>query len=49
MNEGYIKLDGNDKPQTMFYDHQQKANIKTLTDTPKTVKLIVAVYSLMIR
>ena len=39
MKEGFIKLDGQDKPQKMFYDPQQKVNIKTLTDTPKTVKL----------
>ena len=39
MKEGLIKLNGQDKPQKMFYDPQQKANIKTLTDTPKTVKL----------
>ena len=39
MKEGYIKLDGQDKPQTIFYDPQQKANIKILADMPKTVKL----------
>ena len=39
MKEGLIKLDGQDKPQKMFYDPQQKANIKTLADMPKTVKL----------
>ena len=39
MKEGFIKLDGQDKPQKMFYDPQQKANIKTLADMPKTVKL----------
>ena len=38
--KGYIKLDGRDKPQKMFYDPQQKANNKTLADMPKTVKLI---------
>ena len=39
MKEGFIKLDGQDKPQNMFNGPQQKANIKTLTDKPKTVKL----------
>ena len=39
MKEGFIKLDGQDKPQKMFYDPQQKANNKTLADTPKIVKL----------
>ena len=38
MKEGFIKVDGQDKPQ-MFYDPQQKANNKTLADMPKTVKL----------
>ena len=38
MKEGFIKLDGQDKPQIMFYDPQQKANNKTLADMPKTVK-----------
>ena len=37
MKEGFIKLVGQDKPQKMFYDPQQKANIKTLADMPKTV------------
>ena len=39
MNEGSINLDEQDKPQKMFYDPQKKANIKTLADMPKTVKL----------
>ena len=39
MKEGFIKLDGQDKPQKMFYDTPQKANNKTLADMPKTVKL----------
>ena len=39
MKGGFIKLDGQDKPQKMFYDNQQRANIKTLADMPKTVKL----------
>ena len=39
MKEGFIKLDGQDISQKMFYDPQQKANIKTLADMPKTVKL----------
>ena len=39
LKEGFIKLDGQDKPQKTFYDPQQKANIKTLVDMPKTVKL----------
>ena len=39
MKEGYIKLDGQDKPQKIFYDPQQKANNKTLADMPKSVKL----------
>ena len=39
MKEGFIKIDGQDKPQKMFYNPQQKANIKKLVDIPKTVKL----------
>ena len=39
MKEGFTKLDGQDKPQKMFYDHKQKANNKTLTDMPKAVTL----------
>ena len=35
MNEGFKKLDGQDKTQKIFYDHQQKANNKTLADMPK--------------
>ena len=38
MKEGFTKLDGQDKPQKMFYGPQQNANIKTLADMPKTVK-----------
>ena len=37
--EVFIKLDGQDKPQKMFYNTPQKANNKTLADMPKTVKL----------
>ena len=33
MEEGFIKLDGQDKPQKMFYEPKQKANNKTLADT----------------
>ena len=39
MKEGFIELDGQDKPQKMYYDTPQKANNKTLADKPKTVKL----------
>ena len=39
MYEGFIKLDGQHKPQKMFYDSQQKAKNKTLADMPKKVKL----------
>ena len=39
MKEGFIKLDGQDKPQKMLYASQQKANNKTLADMPKTVTL----------
>ena len=39
MKEGSLKLDGQDIPQRMFYDTPQIANIKTLADMPKTVKL----------
>ena len=39
MKEGFIKLDGRDKPQKMFYYPQQKANIKTMADMLRTVKL----------
>ena len=30
MKEGFIKLDGQDEPQKMFYGHKQTANNKTL-------------------
>ena len=39
IKEGYIKLDGQDKPQKIFDDPQQKANNKTLADMQKSVKL----------
>ena len=32
-------LDGQENPQKMFYDPQQKANNKPQADMPKTVKL----------
>ena len=35
MKEGFIKLDGQDKPQKMFYEPKQNANNKTLVDMPK--------------
>ena len=35
----FIKVDGQDKPQKIVHDPQQKANNKTLADMPKTVKL----------
>ena len=35
MKEGFIKLDGQDKPQKMFYEPKQNANSKTLADVPK--------------
>ena len=35
MNEGFIKPDGQDKPQKMFYEPKQNANSKTLADVPK--------------
>ena len=35
MKEGFIKLDGQDKPQKKFYESKQKANNKTLADMPK--------------
>ena len=35
MTEGFIKLDGQEKPQKIFYDPQQKAINKTLADMPK--------------
>ena len=35
MKEGFIKFDGQDKPQKMFYEPKQKANNKTLADMPK--------------
>ena len=34
MKEEFIKLDGQDKPQKMFYEPMQKANNKTLADMP---------------
>ena len=35
MKEGFIKLDGQDKPQKMFYEPKQKVNDKTQADMPK--------------
>ena len=35
MKEEFIKRDGQDKPQKMFYDPQQKANNKTLAKDSK--------------
>ena len=35
MKEGFIKLDGQDKRQKMFYEPKQKVNNKTLADMPK--------------
>ena len=35
MNEGFIKLDGQDKPQKKSYEPKQKANNRTLADMPK--------------
>ena len=35
MKEGIIKLDGQDKPQRIFYEPKQKGNNKTLTGIPK--------------
>ena len=35
MKEGFIKLDGQDKPQKMFYEPKQRTNKKTLADMPK--------------
>ena len=35
MKEGFIKPDGHDKPQKMFYEPKQNANSKTLADVPK--------------
>ena len=35
MTEGFIKLDGQDNPQKMFYEPKKKANNKTLADMPK--------------
>ena len=35
MKEGFIKFDGQDKPQKMFYEPKQKVNNKTLADMPK--------------
>ena len=35
MKEGFIKLDGQDKPQKMFCEPKQKVNNKTLADMPK--------------
>ena len=35
MKEEFIKLDGQDKPQKMFYEPKQKANNKTLAGMPK--------------
>ena len=39
MKEGFIKLNGQDKPQKIFNDPQQKANNKTLAGMPKAVNL----------
>ena len=35
MKEGFIKLDGQDKPQKMFYEPKQNVNNKTLANLPK--------------
>ena len=35
MKEEFIKLDGQDKPQKIFYEPRQKVNNKTLADMPK--------------
>ena len=35
MTEEFIKLDGQDIPQKIFYDPQQKTNYNTLADMPK--------------
>ena len=35
MKEVFIKLDGQDKPQKMFYEPKQNAKNKTLADMPK--------------
>ena len=35
MKGGFIKPDGKEKPQKMFYEPKQKANNKTLADMPK--------------
>ena len=35
MKEGFVKLDGQDKPQKMFYEPKQKANNKPLADMQK--------------
>ena len=39
MKERFIKLEGQDKPQKSFYDPLPKANIKTMADMQKTVKV----------
>ena len=35
MKEGFVKLDGQDKPEKMFYEPKQTANNKTLADMLK--------------
>ena len=35
MKEGFIRLDGQDKPQKIFYELKQKVNNKTLAYMPK--------------
>ena len=35
MKEGLIKLDGQNKPQKMYYEPKQNANNKTVADMPK--------------
>ena len=35
MKEGFITLDGEDKPQNIVYEPKQKANNKTLADMSK--------------
>ena len=39
MKERFIKLGGQNKPQKSFYDPLPKANIKTMADMQKTVKV----------
>ena len=40
LEKGKMKLDGQEKPQKSFYNPLPKANVKTMTNMQKTVKVM---------